>query len=131
VEFTVGQEVWVLLSSNATSRGAGPQWRRATITKVGRKFVYIERRYGKPVKFDEDGRQVTTYPGNAESIYTDEGKARFEHKAETYRRLSTLNVSFGFGPPKFSLEALAAVADLLEQAQAEQVDPTLDGGWPA
>lgn len=116
MEFTVGQEVWVLASNNAIKWGTAPKWRRATIAKVGRKFVYIER-YGKPVKFDEGGRQVTDYSDSAESIYTDEGKARFEHKAETYRRLSALNVSFGFGHPRFSVEALAAVADLLEADQ--------------
>lgn len=113
MEFTVGQEVWLRTSDNAVRYGGQNPWWAVTVSKVGRKYVYItDPQVSYEIKFDLDGHEVTNV-GSARAIYTDEGKARFERKQEVRGRLRDLGVDMGYRT-SFSLEAQEAVADLLE-----------------
>jgi hypothetical protein len=114
----VGREVW--RHDVNQDRLGGP--RRVVVTKVGRKLVTIEDK-GRPEAFRIDTGRANDAYGHG-WLCTDEQHAEHEARSAVMDRLHALKLQFAFGghDRRYSVETLAAVADLLENAPAAEAD---------
>jgi hypothetical protein len=109
--FTAGQVVVLVPSEN--QRGSTPT--EVTISRVGRKYAYVEQ-YRREIPFDiETGNERTDYPGSAQSIRTPERHARIVRQQAATERLRELDV-IPNRSSRFihSVEKLEAMVALLE-----------------
>jgi hypothetical protein len=84
--FTVGQEV-VILAPRNRFRPNDDGTTRTTVTKVGRKYVYVDM-YGREVGFHiADGRPASSTGGYSLHLYTIEKWAEFTERNEALDRV--------------------------------------------
>ena len=108
-EFTVEQRVKLLPSWNGATRGR--KARDAVVTKVGRKYAYVEPDNASPYEAEtyakigfslEDGRENTDYPGSAESIMTPEDYDLQRRAADAVEELRRRGISLSHSDPKWT-----------------------------
>lgn len=121
MEFVKGQRVHVLLSANEM-RGCGDtdRFARGTITRVGRKYVYVTLpNLGAEIQFDKNGYQVTDYSGDARRLMDDDMRAKYERSLVIDKRFRALQLGgIIHDLNRFSLDTLETVLAAFEADEA-------------
>jgi len=115
-EFTVGQQVFVVSNKDSEKSSFG------IITKLGRKYIYVEKnhgeRYSLEIIFDKETLREKTIYSPDYKLYYDEQ----EYKDENYIWLIKRRIKkmfYDFGQLKLSLELAQKFAELLDEMENE------------
>ena len=112
-KYKVGDTVHVVECGNLDHRRINSKHYDATITKVGRKYFYIDGGYRDLIGFHLDsGRHKTEFCENYRIVESEESYLD-EKEANLINRKIISNMS-NYGVCKFSLAQLKAVAEILE-----------------
>jgi len=111
-KYKVGDTVHVVECGNLNRGGVNPDHYDKTITKVGRKYFYINHRYGDDIAFEIDsGRQKTEYCENFRIV---ESEQSYLEEDAVKKIADRIGAKFNYGCTRYSLTQLKAVAEILE-----------------
>lgn len=108
-QYVVGQRVWLYDVNDRANRG--PE--SVVVTKVGRKLVTIEGKYGYTATHRiETGRKNDDYGHTW--IKTDDERAADDRREAAVKRMHAHGLRFDYGARRHSTEAIEAICDLLD-----------------
>jgi hypothetical protein len=111
-KYKVGDTVHVVECGNLCRRDNAANHYDRKVTKVGRKYFYIDKHYGEDVAFHIDsGYQKTEYSPNFRIV---ESEQSFLEESAARELSIKLSGHFGHGPARHSLSKLKKVAAILE-----------------
>lgn len=112
-KYKVGDTVHVVECGNLTRRHETARHYDKTITKVGRKYFYLDVGYGGNTAFHiDDGWQKSNYSSN---YFVCESEQAYLDSLEANKINAIIRDNFShYGRCKYSLAQLQAVAEILE-----------------
>ena len=111
-KYKVGDIVHVVECGNLCSRDDAAKHYDRKVIKVGRKYFYIDKRYGEDIAFHIDsGDQKTEYSANFRIV---ESEQSFLEERAARELSEKLRGHFGYGPARHSLSKLKEVAVILD-----------------